>query len=190
MATLLLDHGADVNVKTKDGSTPLHNAETIEMARLLLDRGANVNKINNFRMTPLLVAVDSADAFRVSVTVGQTLKQKSQSIEESNTRYIESIKLISLLLDHGARVNVEVSSAGRASNNGVILSFAEDVSKLRQDGLSVKDIEAIKQLVISEVGKLKTANVLQELDARIAEERQKGSGGNAGAGGTCSKGFE
>jgi ankyrin repeat protein len=43
-ATLLLQHGADVNARDGDGATPLHNAAVSgrrELAALLLDKGAD-----------------------------------------------------------------------------------------------------------------------------------------------------
>jgi len=41
---LLIEKGADVNVKNNNGRTPLHLALTIEKMKLLLNAGANINE--------------------------------------------------------------------------------------------------------------------------------------------------
>ena len=62
VARLLLDHGADPNVRTRRsgrGSTPLHLAVEdgeVEIARLLLERGASVEAQDEQRRTPVDVA--------------------------------------------------------------------------------------------------------------------------------------
>ena len=53
---LLLDHGADVNVKDEDGETPLFCASNNghkEIVKLLLEHGADVNAKNNYGNSPL-----------------------------------------------------------------------------------------------------------------------------------------
>ena len=46
--------GTDVNAKDKDGLTPLHLAETKEIAELLIAKGAELNSVDNFfDFTPL-----------------------------------------------------------------------------------------------------------------------------------------
>ena len=50
LAEILLDHGADADSRTSDGTTPLIVAAAAgrdEMAAFLLDRGADVNGISD-----------------------------------------------------------------------------------------------------------------------------------------------
>ena len=56
VAAVLLDRGAEVNAKTNNGWTPLHEAALnghATVAALLLDRGAEVNAKTNNGWTPL-----------------------------------------------------------------------------------------------------------------------------------------
>ena len=59
VATLLIERGAEVDSRNRDGWTPLLTASLhgqLEVARLLLDHGADVNTRQRYQMTPLHVA--------------------------------------------------------------------------------------------------------------------------------------
>ncbi|KAN0141503.1 Ankyrin repeat-containing domain protein [Lactarius tabidus] len=102
VAQLLLDHGADVNVRRNDNQTPLHVAQllldhgadvlasyfgNVKIVRLLLDRGADANAVDKLGKTPL---------HEVS-----NCKYKSQE---------DVVCIARLLLDHGADVNARTES--------------------------------------------------------------------------------
>jgi ankyrin repeat protein len=83
----LIEQGADVNYKDKDGFTPLHNAlnlpSQIETARYLLKVGADINaQTYKEKWTPLHFAVSNSignefdDVIRMLLDAGadQTLK--------------------------------------------------------------------------------------------------------------------
>jgi ankyrin repeat protein len=65
MATLLLDHGADVNSVASDKGTPLHAAIAVgrlDVAEVLVARGAHLDARDAFGRTPLLLAADTRQA--------------------------------------------------------------------------------------------------------------------------------
>lgn len=61
MVTWLLAHGANVDARDSDGTTPLSLTETVSVAALLLAHGADVNTRNKLGETPLHHAVLSWD---------------------------------------------------------------------------------------------------------------------------------
>jgi hypothetical protein len=63
--SLLIEHGADMGGRDKDGHTPLHRASDnarLEVGQLLLNRGADINVQNDCNNTPLIFAANSGHA--------------------------------------------------------------------------------------------------------------------------------
>ena len=57
---LLLDHGADVNIASADGNSPLHTAVSkgfFDITKLLVQKGSNVNLRNKEGRTPLFLGI-------------------------------------------------------------------------------------------------------------------------------------
>ena len=85
LVKLLLEHGADVNIKDDvDRKTPLYNAcykNKLNIAKLLLKHGADVNIKDGYGLTPLY-----------------------------NACYYNNIELIKLLLEHGAGKDLDVNN--------------------------------------------------------------------------------
>ena len=65
MVKIIAAAGADLNIKTKDGFTPLHWAMgcepkiALEIAKILIEAGALINPVNNYGRTPLDIAKDN-----------------------------------------------------------------------------------------------------------------------------------
>ena len=56
LARLLLDNGADVNIRNNAGATPLHEAARVglkQMVTLLIEKGAGINAEDKYGETPL-----------------------------------------------------------------------------------------------------------------------------------------
>ena len=110
--SLLLEHGADVDVQNLYGTTPLYRAARsgkLEAGRLLLDRGADINARGNVGETPL-----SGALFERRVEFARMLLERGASINThgsaGNTPLHwavekENIEAVRLLLEHGADVN-------------------------------------------------------------------------------------
>jgi uncharacterized protein len=52
---LLLEHGADINIRDNDGDTPLYVVETIQVAQYLLEHGALLDTVNEEGISVLVL---------------------------------------------------------------------------------------------------------------------------------------
>lgn len=122
-AVLLIDHGADVNVRTQDGWTPLMWAvlrDDRTVVHVLLDSGADVNARSDSGWTALICAADGDGA---------------------------SAEITELLLSRGAKVNARTrDSSGRpdwsALTAAAIYGKADIVRTLIHHGADVTIVAA------------------------------------------------
>ena len=122
IATLLLEHRADVNQKGARGQTPLFIAALrghVEIATLLLDRGADVNPVTDSGATPLYIAsqmghthIDMSDVALPLSMPSLDRFARMRGIDLNAVIGTERIDMLRLLLDRGANVN-------QANNCGV-----------------------------------------------------------------------
>ena len=99
---LLVDAGADVNLKDGSGATPLHTTvkllEQKDTIRLLLETGADVNALDKRGGTPLMTAAHHSSVFLEGLY--------STDYDEQTHRYrVRFMEPIRLLLEAGARIN-------------------------------------------------------------------------------------
>ena len=111
--SLLLDHGADVDARTKWDWMPLQRASVygeVEAGRCLLDRGADINGRDNNGNTPLSLATSSGHVEFARMLLERGARISVQD-EYGDTPLHEAvsnghIQVVRLLLEHGADVDV------------------------------------------------------------------------------------
>jgi len=106
---LLLEHGASVHVRNKNGQMPLHLASQSrrsDVVASLLMLGADVDAQDNNHMTPLHFALSSRSPYRfIEFDVegnGRVMEAKPE-VEMDE----EALRAIELLLGHGANVHLQ-----------------------------------------------------------------------------------
>ena len=113
---LLLDNGAQVDVRDEDGNTPLilaaKGASRPETIQLLIEKGAKVNARNNDGWTPLMIAARGSGWQYI-----QLLIKKGAEVNVRNNdgwtplmiaaRWCNNSEIILWLLDNGADATAE-----------------------------------------------------------------------------------
>ena len=106
IVALLLEAGAEVNARNRDGSTPLHSAAFLgqyEAAELLLENGADINIRNGDGGTPLdATGVD----WETTRFIAGMLRIKIDEEKVETGR----VKVVELLRQHGASTNTSSES--------------------------------------------------------------------------------
>ena len=128
---LLLEAGADINAKNRDGGTALHNAAFLgqyEAAKLLLENGADVNIRNGDGGTPSDAAAVDWETTRFILGMLR-IKVSKEKIEAGRTKVVE------LLRQHGATTNAKSESDGlcNAVRSGDLRAVKEQLA----DGVDI-----------------------------------------------------
>ena len=110
--SLLLDHGADVDVRNKNGETPLLRASWAgqrEAGWYLIDRGADINAPDERNFTPVFVAFKGhVESARMLLELGAVIDIRNRYGETPLHQALrwEEIELVRLFLEHGADPNL------------------------------------------------------------------------------------
>ncbi|CAG0896138.1 unnamed protein product [Cyprideis torosa] len=132
---LLIKHGADVNILSTSGNTPLIVACTNGHADILLEHGAHINTHSKeFKESALTLACYKGHLQMVKFL----LENGANLSEEMHTGLMEAsmdghVEVVKVLLDHGAEVNMPQDSFESpltlaACGGHVELAFNEDLA--------------------------------------------------------------
>ena len=154
---MLIEHGADVSARNKNGQTPLHLASRngeAKVARMLIERGAGVAAQNKRGETPLHVAskTGQAEAARILVERGADMATQNKRGE---TPLCLALTLLSLFSKMG---QVEVARMLIERGADVV-----DQSKVGKTPLHLA----------SEYGEVEVARMLIERGADVAAQNKR-----------------
>lgn len=109
MLDTLLNRGADISLKNREGSAPLHLAigwSESEVVKLLIARGADTQMLDGDGSSPLILAIEQneEDIIWTLLNSGKPLGELRGMMK--NVVYSElSAKLLDALVDHGLNIN-------------------------------------------------------------------------------------
>ncbi|MCP4545578.1 MAG: hypothetical protein GY835_03800 [bacterium] len=133
----LLEHGADVNLRSPSGLAPLDLAllfGVTEIANVLLDHGADVATQNGMGRLPLNLAAElgRVDAVRKILQAGGSV----DSIDALGTSPVMvattngHLDVVATLLNSSARVDIQEQQSGRSLLHAACLAGNLDIAKL------------------------------------------------------------
>ena len=174
----LLAEGADPNVAQGDGLTALHlaaQAGNLEIAELLLAGGAKVEaqtRIGGY--TALHVASQGAHGAVVSVLLAAGANTGAVTTTTGVTplhlaaKAMDGEDAVKALLEHGAPVNAQESSAGQtalmfAASHGRTASVSELLSHGADPAISTEVVDALKRMVVDKEAQERFREALTEI---------------------------
>jgi ankyrin repeat protein len=121
-AIAALEHGADVNEVSVDGTSALHWAVyqgDKELVTRLLKRGAKVNQRNDYGATPLSTAAIDADTDIIRALLDAGAEADARNADNETALMVVAragnVDAARLLLKHGAEVNAAENVAGQTA---------------------------------------------------------------------------
>ena len=163
---LLIDNGANINIKDSKSQTPLHHAVSqgsLEIVKLLIKSGADISSKTINGQTPLHFAVSQG-----SLEIVKLLIESGANISLTNNygqtplhiaaKKKDSLAMIKLLIKSGAEISPE-------DNYG---HTPEDYAKLNQDQELIDYFESFKGLpVIAETNEVSIVPIESQVATRI-----------------------
>ncbi|XP_063131779.1 ankyrin repeat and SOCS box protein 14 isoform X1 [Rattus norvegicus] len=152
MATLLINHGANVNLRCANERTALHEAAKLgrqDMVKLMLSSGANPDARSSYGFTPLALAAQGGHTETMQLLLQKGADVHSQASDSSSV-LLEAVRggdpdSVSLLLEYGADANIPKSSGHLpihvAADKGHFLALkvlvpVTDIAAIKRSGIS------------------------------------------------------
>jgi len=107
---ILLDHGADPQIKNDFGQTALFSANTKEAVEMLIANGLDVDLVDNLGTTPLsrkANSLDKEDILELLIAHGADVNGKGKQVPLIQAAMGGREKHAEILINHGADVNAQ-----------------------------------------------------------------------------------
>ena len=167
----LIQNGAQVNVSDINGQTPLHLSYTYEITALLIQNGAQVNAIDVYGRTPLHLT----DIYEIAAYLIQNGAQVNAIDEEGKTplHLADTTEIIEYLIRNGAQVNA-IDEDGKTPLH--LTQSSEIATCLIQNGAQVNAIDEEGNTPLHLAQTSEIATCLIQNGAQVAARREYGVG--------------
>ena len=124
---LLIEKGADVNLKNGDGATPLHSAAflgRVDVAKLLLENGADIKTHNNDGATPAdVLSIDWETTAFVGSLIGMDIEEEEIAVIKKGRNEIAKLFGVDGVLGEAGTFSAQRLSGA---------AFAGDIAAMKQ----------------------------------------------------------
>lgn len=184
-AGLLIDKGADINVKDRMGKNAIHYLAAAKNATGLLSKlqgsGLDINVKDSTNRTPLAIAVENnrTDNVEYLLNIGADVNGKDQAgVDLVLVAYSKSRPMLNLFINRGAKLDVKGPDGKTLLLLGLEKDDASLIQLLTSKGINVNEQQANGKYPLEfAIEKRQTANVKTLLDAN-ADCKIRTSSGN------------
>ncbi|WP_264336588.1 ankyrin repeat domain-containing protein [Wolbachia endosymbiont (group B) of Chorthippus brunneus] len=140
----LVNRGANVNAKDKDGKTPLHYASqsiySLDIVRYLISKGADIDVKNKDGKTPLDLATQENDT-----GIAEFLKQTQLDLDKQLLTAVQDCNLskAEVLVSRGANINTKNDDGYTSLHLAVLKNFRSGIDYLIKEGANIDDKDNI-----------------------------------------------
>lgn len=172
IATLLLDNGADVNVRNERQETALFDANSADMVRLLVQRGADVHTLSKSNYTPLFSAArfNHVDAAKELINAGSDVHHLDSFGQTAMFGFGLNVPMIELLIRHGASVYTVSNNGGTVMHQAAIYGHLDVIYSLFEHGAAIDVVSSTNATPLCEAasrGRCEIVLFLLENGARV-----------------------
>lgn len=144
MADYLIEEGVNINYRSKDGLTPLHDlimSSRRDIAKYIIKQGADINAVDNIGISPLMYAIKIEPLTFIEFLIknGANVNIKSSDRTTALHRAIlrNDIEIVKLLIDADADVNAQDIRKNTPLHQAAIDGRYEIVKLLIESGADV-----------------------------------------------------